>query len=431
MMFRDLGVGKIVSVIAGAVFLSGCALPVHYQIASWALDGISYVATEKSLTDHGISMVTKKDCALWRGLKGEEVCSEYDDAGTVAIAAAEPDQAPLTDQEDVAALANFETAAGTPEVVPAEITKPQQSSEDGERLMISGTRIWTDRIDADLYFVIGSFSNRNNARRMIQNHRKLGPAVMASRLDGLEIYRVAVGPFTHDQKRTMRVHLKQAGLKNAWAMRVDHRNWMLASPKVLADPNASIAETPREEQPAPKPVVSDEVAETPEIDLDPNLTSEFIDGNDRYLVIGSFAQADNARNYARSKGEFSPRILSAETAEGWRHRVVLGPYAEVETLDVRRRLALEGIDKVWALHLNPDDIVSDTLLAEEPDSFIPDEESSLEEIAEIPEPQKTVSEPEASDDDVGWGINLVKNIIDMFRSADASDVVGVKSSLKS
>ena len=30
-----------------AVILGGCALPVPVQIASWALDGLSYLMTEK------------------------------------------------------------------------------------------------------------------------------------------------------------------------------------------------------------------------------------------------------------------------------------------------------------------------------------------------------------------------------------------------
>jgi len=38
------------------------------QVASWALDGISYIMTEKSVTDHGISVVAQKDCAVWRGV---------------------------------------------------------------------------------------------------------------------------------------------------------------------------------------------------------------------------------------------------------------------------------------------------------------------------------------------------------------------------
>ncbi|MEQ8195910.1 MAG: hypothetical protein RIB59_15620, partial [Rhodospirillales bacterium] len=50
-------------------FLSGCGLPVGVTIASWAIDGISLLTTEKSVTDHGISAVAQRDCALWRVFK--------------------------------------------------------------------------------------------------------------------------------------------------------------------------------------------------------------------------------------------------------------------------------------------------------------------------------------------------------------------------
>ena len=438
---RVKGLGNGLSIIVCTVILSGCALPVPVQIASWALDGISFLATKKSLSDHGLSMVAQKDCAIWRSLKGDEICSENDDAGTFAVASADssvsdaqPSAQAAQSELDVASLANFETAAGTPQVEPAVVSRPQQNSKVGERLMISGKRVWSDRLDADLYFVIGSFSKRENARRMIGRHKELGPAVMASRLDGLEVYRVAVGPFAADQKREMRLHLKLAGIGNAWAMRVDHRDWTLASPKALSAPDQSIAEVPQEVKPEPvvKSVKPDEIAETPD-ETEAVQSSEYIDSKKHHLVIGSFSSAENASNFAKSKASFSPRIISAETAEGWRHRVVIGPYAEAEGLKVRRVLARTGIDNIWALSLNPDAIISDVLLADTP----VEAELVDEEIAENPvvEHQREVAKkstaPASSNEDMGWGVNLVEYIFDMFRSSDTTDVVGIISALES
>jgi cell division protein FtsN len=443
MNIRVKGLGRGLSVIVCTMILSGCALPVPVQIASWALDGISFLATEKSISDHGLSLVAQKDCALWRGLKGDEICSESDDAGTFAIASANSpvsDEQPSTELSrseqsdlDVAALANFETAAGSAHVEPAVVSKPQPNSKTGERLMISGKRVWSERLDADLYFVIGSFSQRQNARRMIGKFKELGPAVMASRLDGVEVYRVAVGPFTADQKRQMRRHLKQVGIGNAWAMRVDHRDWTLASPKALTAPHQSVAEVPQDGKPASvtKPGKSDEIAETP-LEAEAVQSSEYIDSKKHHLVIGSFSSAENASNFAKSKVSFSPRIISAETTEGWRHRVVIGPYAKAEGVGVRRTLARSGIDHIWALNLKPDAILGDILLADTPVEI----ESIDEEIAEIPviEQQGDVVEmstaPASSDEDMGWGVNLVEYIFDMFRSSDTTEVVGVISALE-
>lgn len=68
-----------IAVVAGSVVsLSGCivALPPAVQMASLALDGVSYLATGKSVTDHAISTVTAQDCAMLRMLKGDNVCVE-------------------------------------------------------------------------------------------------------------------------------------------------------------------------------------------------------------------------------------------------------------------------------------------------------------------------------------------------------------------
>ncbi len=59
------------------VMLSGCALPPALTLASLVADLASYASTGKSVTDHGISLVLQRDCALLRGLGGE-ICVEPD-----------------------------------------------------------------------------------------------------------------------------------------------------------------------------------------------------------------------------------------------------------------------------------------------------------------------------------------------------------------
>lgn len=377
---------------------------------------------------------------MWRGLTGDEICSDYDDSGVFAVALADDPlqerrqlDKPFTPEQpeiDVAALAAFETASGSPEVVPVVVTDPEPDSTNGERLMIAGKRVWSASINADLYFVIGSFSNRNNARRMIAKYQELGPAVMASRLDGVEVYRVAVGPFTADQKRKMRRSLKLAGIGNAWAMRVDHQDWTLASPKSLSDPEQSVAEVPAQSpadtvaKPAAASVTSDELAETPEHPAtEQEQSSEWIDNDRLHLVIGSFSKPDNARKFAKSKADLSPRILSVETTEGWRHRVVIGPYAKAQGLAVRDALANSGIDNIWALNLNPETIIDDTMMADVIDAPEPEaEQADVIFKNEIP--------AAASNQEMGWGVNLVEYIFDMFRSTETTEVVGVVASLE-
>jgi len=67
---------KIISIYAILASLSGCLaiLPPAVQLASLALDGVSYAATGKSVTDHALSGLTDQDCAMMRVLKGQNMC---------------------------------------------------------------------------------------------------------------------------------------------------------------------------------------------------------------------------------------------------------------------------------------------------------------------------------------------------------------------
>ena len=75
------------------LLLEGCAIPLPVQIAGWALDGLSVLATKKTLFDHGVSVVAQKDCALWRTWNGEAVCVKEVEDG-VAVAAVEAEALP-------------------------------------------------------------------------------------------------------------------------------------------------------------------------------------------------------------------------------------------------------------------------------------------------------------------------------------------------
>ncbi len=66
-----------------AVFLSGCAVPPAVTVLSLFADVVSYAETGKTVTDHGISFVLKKDCALLRGFKGD-ICIEPDPGADLA-----------------------------------------------------------------------------------------------------------------------------------------------------------------------------------------------------------------------------------------------------------------------------------------------------------------------------------------------------------
>jgi hypothetical protein len=61
-------------VLCVGLMTGACAAPLAVSGAGYAADGGLLVASDKTSTDHMISMVSKQDCALWRVIKGRAVC---------------------------------------------------------------------------------------------------------------------------------------------------------------------------------------------------------------------------------------------------------------------------------------------------------------------------------------------------------------------
>ena len=73
----------IISTAATCLVLSGCA---SLQLLSFGASSISYVVSGKSISDHAISTVMERDCALHRVVIDETVCTERDGNGVLRSA---------------------------------------------------------------------------------------------------------------------------------------------------------------------------------------------------------------------------------------------------------------------------------------------------------------------------------------------------------
>ena len=237
--------------ISCAMLVSGCAMPLPFQVASWAIDGISYIATEKSVTDHGISYVAQKDCALLRVIQGQEICSSLNDSKTLVVSNANTETAVYEIKEKefrqgqaISELVVLtETNAPLPKASRVKHQLEKTESALSTRQLIPGKSVWSNQLDAGMYYVVGSFSNRGYAQSMINKHIDLGPAVLVSNVNGDKVFRVAVGPFSTLQKRDVQLSMKKSGIIDAWALHIDHEEWRLASPKEFFKKENSINQT--------------------------------------------------------------------------------------------------------------------------------------------------------------------------------------------
>lgn len=80
----------LASIIAASILLSACAMPASIQVATWAIDGISYITTKKSVTDHGISIIAGQDCAMLKVVTKGTLCEEYADQDVLVASADGP-----------------------------------------------------------------------------------------------------------------------------------------------------------------------------------------------------------------------------------------------------------------------------------------------------------------------------------------------------
>jgi hypothetical protein len=58
--------------------LGGCSISPTVDAVSWTFDGVSFILTGKSMTDHAMSAAAGKDCSMTRVVKGDAVCLPND-----------------------------------------------------------------------------------------------------------------------------------------------------------------------------------------------------------------------------------------------------------------------------------------------------------------------------------------------------------------
>ena len=255
---------KSLALIGLPILLGGFGLPPALSVASWALDGVSYLATGKSVTDHAISQVAQQDCALFRVVQGREVCDDVSVEGNnvpIFTASALGDQTPLvTDPYEVdlaaydveepslsASLATpSEPAFAPPEIIeivelfgavsvdsasddldlvaPASLRWQAPDAADGARFVAAvpkdrpavaqRTLGAPERTRAGSYVaVVGSFQYADNARGLADRLADLDARVRVVETGGKTWHRVVTN--------APLARVQQAGFTDAWLLKVE------------------------------------------------------------------------------------------------------------------------------------------------------------------------------------------------------------------
>jgi len=164
--------------VLAPIFLSGCGIPPAITIASYVINGMSYAATGKSVSDHGISAIAGRDCATWRVIKGENPCK-----GDPTERA---DPAPIEDGQQ----ATLPTGEPAPMVASAGPASPLPAATPRQR-----------------YLVLGSYDNRASADEIAAQFSDSKVTVFEVTVNGRVAHRVVAGPLNDVEVADLRDRL--------------------------------------------------------------------------------------------------------------------------------------------------------------------------------------------------------------------------------
>ena len=306
---------RLAALGAGLFFLGGCALPVPVQIASWVLDGISYLMTEKSVTDHGLSVLAQKDCAVLRGLMDPgEFCRDFDD-GATDLADGMPYENLFTEDKilsaeadaEATAFAEFETAGGGDVSVPV--------TTDTTELMI------------DTAGHMPEMGALTNARPTLEDSVEAAASLVSAAwiLEG----RISLDAFPH--QIVVHATTLEEILQSQQAMLGDVED---LGPYVSGDVAVAQVWTVR----------TTRIVET---GLEP--------AAGYYFVIGSFRDHANAQKLRNQYRGLTPSVLAARLDDITLYRVVVGPFVKNDEQIIKKNIFRAGIADSWAIQVKPGD----------------------------------------------------------------------------
>lgn len=207
--------------LAPLILLAGCGLPPAVIVASYAVDGLSYMASGKSVTDRAFSALTQRDCALHRVITEAGFCrdSGVDGANGVAVAAVVP-----PGDNDLNGL-EIAPKRLQPRWGPVTASLPPGGDRDPPVEAV---------ISENTYLVLASFSYWVNGDRFVGQYPALAPEVVAAWVDGEVVYRVVTVAGVNA--------VDAAGITQPWPLRLcrDIEDVLAAcAPNPVADPVAN------------------------------------------------------------------------------------------------------------------------------------------------------------------------------------------------
>ena len=282
---------RFAGAVAAPLLIAGCGMPIGVQVASFLADTVSVITTDKTLTDHGISAVTEKDCALWRTVEGNDICRETDNVDAI--------------------LAN---ASFIPPAFSTDVELPEPN--------------WGATATAET-------SNKNIAQKETPEFPMEEPAKAVAALPSLAEATPEVTPAETELKAWTTVTAEEI-----------YRDKTVDVKTITVTPAEVPAPAPLSK---PQPMVNPTPDARPAYKLASPAQPATRETRQTFFVISSYHHKSAATQFSRKHDQLEPTILEG-TAHGKRvYRVAIGPVASAGRKKTRKVLKNRGFGDVWAL----------------------------------------------------------------------------------
>ena len=402
------GMNKRVLILLCPLLVAGCALPLPVQVASWVIDGVSYLATRKSVAEHGLSIVTKKDCEVLRGVLGGGLCID-DVVSDTAIAAYEENPADSASlmvatlnagkvagfDNPFAALvdddASFSAAAlldidipkiivallRDPELLPADAA-PRADAFASADASVAAFDFMIDSSDQPIFETASESESDTAVEPSFDDPGGQASAFVVAQADVADLDRIDPATPTEDEAN-MLANFVLAQADVADLERIDPATPTKDEATLLANFSTAAGSSVEDEDTSealPRNAPETSVFEETRIEIIPFYVAESTADSARrsgaaaetlaaagatawvptkdglYFVLGSFGYLDNARRAARVFAALQPNIVSAMVKGRKMYRVVVGPFSDANK-EVGERLLIDaGISDSWSISLD-------------------------------------------------------------------------------
>ncbi|PPR79707.1 MAG: hypothetical protein CFH06_00269 [Alphaproteobacteria bacterium MarineAlpha3_Bin5] len=345
-------------ILFGLFLLGGCAPPVPVQIASWILDGVSLVATQKSVTDHGISIVAQQDCALFRGFTDGYICRTWEgepsdlfayweekyfgDHTGARLSDKHGDQYALWEKSKPMAKNNFILEFSENIFDKSNLYNAHLSNELYQRH--HGFSYWEKHQinDVEDNFVQTANVHEKMSRTGLQKTNVLMAALPTQQFkaDNLSIAKIYPDQFVAEPKG----HITKRQTKENYIINTKPQKVSKLTLQQSASGNKKKLNQAKKEEPSPG----------------------------FYLVIGSFRNATRAHKLSEAYSNLKADVLAARLNDRITFRVVVGPFMSRQESSIRRALFNVGIKKPWAIKVEPGDWISTEAKENKQLALVPD-----------------------------------------------------------